>query len=273
MQHILLPTDFSDNSLNAALYAMDLFLQNVHQYTVINCYSLPAYGDSAMVDVTEHLQYASQEGLDDFQLRLLKVLPNKDLRVDFISEHGRLERVVHKYGRRVNGPELIVMGTQGASVMKAVFMGTNTADVIKHSALPVLAIPEQARFTGLKRIVLADDGGEVDPKVLDILIQIVMHTNAELIVTRVVNENTKVEDPAQTKGIATALRNVPHTTVHLSGDDIMHELNEEVVRSNADLLALVHRERGIFDRLFHRSIASNIVMHTRTPMLVLQSGI
>ena len=272
MQHILIPTDFSDNSLNAALYAMDLFVQNVHLYTVVNCYDLPAYGDSSMVDITEHLARASREGLDAFQLKLLNVLPNKDLRVDYESEHGRLDRVVQNYGRRANIPELVVMGTQGATGMKAVLMGTKTADVIKHSGLPVLAIPEEARYTGLKRIVLADDGGEVDPKVLDILIQIVMHTNAELIVTRVVNEKTKVDDPAKANGIIDALHDVPHTTVHLSGVDVMNELNEEVVRSNADLLALVHRERGVFDRLFRRSIASKLVMHSRTPMLVLQSG-
>ncbi|MBK6549167.1 MAG: universal stress protein [Flavobacteriales bacterium] len=52
------------------------------------------------------------------------------------------------------------MGTQGASGVKEVFMGTNTADVIKHSRLPVLAVPEQARHTGSTRIVLADDGVE-----------------------------------------------------------------------------------------------------------------
>ena len=104
MQHILIPTDFSDNSLNAALYAMDLFVQNVHLYTVVNCYDLPAYGDSSMVDITEHLARASREGLDAFQLKLLNVLPNKDLRVDYESEHGRLDRVVQNYGRRANIP-------------------------------------------------------------------------------------------------------------------------------------------------------------------------
>lgn len=272
MQHILIPTDFSDNSLNAARYAMDLFVHDVDQYTVVNCYDLPAYGDSTMVDITPHLARASSEGMDEFQVELTKALVNKDLRIDYKSEHGRLDRIVQNFGRRANVPELVVMGTQGATGMKAVFMGTNTADVIKHSGLPVLAIPAEATYSSLKRIVLADDGGELDPKVLDVLIQIVMLTNAELIVTRVLNEKAQVEDPAKVSGIVSALRDVPHTTVDLSGEDIITALNDEVVRNNADLLVVVHRERGVFERLFRRSISSALVMHSRTPMLVLQSG-
>ncbi len=271
MEHIVIPTDFSDNSLNAAMFALDLFGPIDFEYTVLNCYDMPAYGDSGMLSIEKHMENASKEGLDAYIGKLNLKLTKKDYLLRPRSVRGQLGRVIHNYGRRGRTPALVVMGTQGASGVKEVFMGTNTADVIKHSRLPVLAVPEQARHTGSTRIVLADDGGGVDRTAVAILVDILRRTGSDLIVTRVVNENTNAKIGGGT-ALDQALEGLPYTTVNLSGEDVMKELNDEVARSKAGMLAVVHRERGVFDRLFHRSIAVRLSMQTHTPMLVLQQS-
>lgn len=271
MDEILIPTDFSDNALNAALFAMDLFGPQDFEYTVLNCYDMPAYGDSGMLTIEEHMANASKEGLDAFMGDLNSRLTKKGYQIRSRSAHGQLDRVVHNYSHRSRIPALVVMGTQGASGVKEVFMGTNTADVIKHCHLPVLAVPEHARHSGSTRIVLADDGGGVAPKALSILADIVRRTGSELVVTRVVNEKATVKVGSGDE-LDLALEGLPFTTIELSGADVMKELNEEVARSKAGMLAVVHRDRGIFDGLFHRSIAARLSMHTHTPMLVVQQS-
>ena len=52
-------------------------------------------------------------------------------------------------------PNLVEMGTKGASGVKEVLMGSNTAKVIDKASHPVIAVPEKASFDGIKKIVYA----------------------------------------------------------------------------------------------------------------------
>src|SRR5690606_37930994 len=53
--------------------------------------------------------------------------------------------------------DLIVMGTQGASGIREVFLGSNTSAVLNFAALPLLAVPEGCKNCPLKTIVFAVD--------------------------------------------------------------------------------------------------------------------
>jgi len=271
MATILIPTDFSDNAMNAAIYALRLFGPDDHDYTVLNCYDRPIAGDSSMVDITERLAANSREAMEPFLATLKEAIANDAYRITTRSKQGQLHRVVGNYRHRASIPELVVMGTQGASGLKEVLMGSNTADVIKSSGLPVLTVPENGKFNGIKRILLADDGDDMDEKTLEVLIGIVERTNADLIVARVVNDTT-VADPIGVSGSAfqIAMKDIPYTTVHLSNTDVEKALNDEIERSKADLAVVAHRKRGIFDRIFHRSTSAKLAMHTHIPLLVLQ---
>src|SRR5207342_2350709 len=75
--------------------------------------------------------------------------------------HGDLITVLKKI-IAVQQPDLIVMGTKGASGLKRILIGSNTVNVIAKTRVPVLVIPEVARFEnffnkGKNRIVLATD--------------------------------------------------------------------------------------------------------------------
>ena len=77
-------------------------------------------------------------------------------------------------------PDLIVMGTKGASGLKRILIGSNTVKVLAHVRVPVLIIPEVARFEkffhgGKNRVVLATDLYELNnDDALDILKKIAL---------------------------------------------------------------------------------------------------
>jgi nucleotide-binding universal stress UspA family protein len=85
----------------------------------------------------------------------------------------------------------------------------------------------------------------------------------------VVNEDTSVEEGANTI-YDTLLGAIPHSYHYLSSGDVSKALHDMADQNDADLVVIVHRQRGVFDQLFHRSTASRLAMHTHIPMLVLQ---
>ena len=155
--------------------------------------------------------------------------------------------------------------------MEQVLMGTNTADVIKRGGMPVLAVPAQAVFKLPKHIILTDDSDPVASSTSRVLLDIAQRTGAALIVLRMINEDVHVGTAEPTVGSFEAvLGAVPHSHVYMSGEDLMGVLDDQLIRSDAEMLVVVHRQRGWVEGLFHRSMAGRLAMHTHVPMLVLQ---
>ena len=91
----------------------------------------------------------------------LKKSFDSDLKCESSLAHGNLITTLKKI-IAVQQPDLIVMGTKGASGLKKILIGSNTVNVIAKTKVPVLVIPEVARFEnflnkGKNRIVLATD--------------------------------------------------------------------------------------------------------------------
>lgn len=270
MAHVLIPTDFSSNSLNAALYAIQLYGAEGNVFTVLNSYMLPRGAASTMWSIDDLLAKESIEGVNIFVSKLNEELPNMKPELRIASEHGDLPNVIARFAADAEAPELVVMGTQGASGLKEVLMGSNTADVIKRSELPVLAVPENSRYRSPRRIVLADDGGPVDKGTIKVLLDIARWSQAEVMIVRVINEETTIETGSSTSVYDTLLGAIPHSHHYISAENVNTALHDLADQSDADLVVVIHRQRGLFEQLFHRSTATKLAMHTHIPMLVLQ---
>ncbi len=270
MAHILLPTDFSENALNAALFAVQLYGDKGNVYTVLNSYMLPRGAATTMWSIDDLLAKGSVEGLDEFKTRLEKELAGRRPEIRVLSEHGDLPNVIGRFQDPPDRPELVVMGTQGASGLKEVLLGSNTADVIKRTDLPVLAVPEQARYRTPRRIILADDGGFVDRNMLKVLLDIARWSQAEVMIVRVMNEESTVENDESGSVYDELLGAIPHSHHYISAENVITALHDLADQSDADMVVVIHRHRGLFDQLFHRSTATRLAMHTHIPMLVLQ---
>lgn len=270
MAHILIPTDFSANALNAALYALELYGAEGNTFTVLHCYMMPS-GESTMWNIDDQMAKASKEELTTFMTSLHAKLTGGTHQLEMRSERGYLPEVISVYKNRPNAPDLVVMGTQGATGIEHVLMGTHTADVIKRGGMPVLAVPAQAMYELPKRIILTDDGIPVDPATARMLLDVVKRSGATVVVLRMINEDVRV-GPAKPSACSfeAVLDTVAHSHVYMGGDHLMDVLNDQIRRSDADMIAVVHRQRGWVEGLLHRSTAARLAMHTHVPMLVLQ---
>jgi len=270
MAHILIPTDFSPNALNAALYALELYGAEGNLFTVLNCYMM-SHGESAMWNIDDQLVRTSMEDLSTFTTSLRAKLPGSKHRLELKSERGHLPEVISVYKDRPNAPDLVVMGTQGATGIEHVLMGTNTADAIKRGGMPVLAVPAQAMFKPPAKIILLDDGSPVDASATRMLLDVVQRTGAAVVVLRMSNEDVQMGSQERPHcSFEAALIDIPHGHVYMSGEDLISVLDEQISRIDPEMFTVVHRQRGWVEGLFHRSMAGRLAMHSHIPMLVLQ---
>ncbi|MCB0790321.1 MAG: universal stress protein [Flavobacteriales bacterium] len=269
MAHIVLPTDMSHNALRAAVHGVRLFGAKGNRFTLLHAYLNMNAGSALTLDLNEVILRAGREGLDEFEKKLRQEVELGDAQVKKLVEHGDLPNVIQRVAVEDGPVDCVVMGTQGASGLKEVLIGSNTADVIDHSPVPVLAVPGESIYREPRRIVLADDGGKVGASDIRPLLDIARAAGAEITIVRVVAEDEDPERPVVSR-YDDLLGTIPHTHRTISSANISGALNDLVDQSDADLVVMLHRHRSLFGELFHRSASRRLVMHTHVPVLVLE---
>jgi len=132
MNTIIAPIDFSDASLNALLFAAEMSKRASSLLIVVNILG-KGEDEGAAID---QLKQATGD---------LKKSLGSDLKCESLVAHGSLAPALKKI-IAVRQPDLIVMGTKGASGLKRILIGSNTVKLLANTKTPVLVIPEVARF-------------------------------------------------------------------------------------------------------------------------------
>ena len=148
MKTILALVDFSDASINALSFAAELSKRASARLIVVNILQ-KGEGEEETKNKLKSIESDLKKSFDS------------DLKCESSLAHGNLITTLKKI-IAVQQPDLIVMGTKGASGLKKILIGSNTVNVIAKTKVPVLVIPEVARFEnflnkGKNRIVLATD--------------------------------------------------------------------------------------------------------------------
>src|SRR5882724_2185016 len=162
MRKFLVPTDFSETSKNAARYAAKVAEETKDARIILCNVSDKITGGSDGTPLTE--SHADRLAILGQALQLMKedLQSIADVPVDFIVEDGSslvdtLERIV-----RHQGIDMVIMGITGATRLEQVFMGSNTLDMANASECPVMIVPPNAQYKGIKNVVFCSDFKDVD---------------------------------------------------------------------------------------------------------------
>src|SRR5215203_3256809 len=165
MTTVLTLVDFSEVSVNALSFAAELCKRASARLVIINILQKGEDADA------KNMLSAIESGL--------KNTFGTDLKCESSLAHGDLIPTLKKI-IAVQQPDLIVMGTKGASGLKRILIGSNTVNVIASTKVPVLVIPEVARFENFLRkekstVVLATDLDTLEhDEALDVLKKIAL---------------------------------------------------------------------------------------------------
>jgi nucleotide-binding universal stress UspA family protein len=166
---------------------------------------------------------------------------------------------------------LIVMGTQGAGGVKKLLLGTNTTRVIADAKCHVLVVPPQAGYTGFRNIALAYDKLYIeDMDTFTFLRNLTAASGSRLEIFHV-NTEAKPEHalPEHVAELHSFMSSVQHTYTELQGDSFDEEIDDHLAARKTDMLAMMHRNRSLFERLFRPSLSIQRAYHTEIPLLVI----
>jgi nucleotide-binding universal stress UspA family protein len=266
MAHLVLATDFSDNSLHAAQYAAGLFGVKDHVYTLLHAYMDAASFDNSWPGMADDLYQAAMQGMGEWadRLRAMPAFAGVVLNTEVLN--GVLPMALNDLGREKHA-DLVVMGTRGRS--GAALWGSNAAAVVKRSTLPVLVVPAQAVSRPVKRILFADDQKGVEVAGTRMMLRIALTTGAEVVLAHVVKDKDEEPDAEVVEMFEELLQAVPHRFVAVEGEDVAGAIELLADKEQADMVAVLHRHTGFLEGLFHASTAKRLALNTDLPLLVM----
>ncbi|MAX79542.1 MAG: hypothetical protein CL843_05115 [Crocinitomicaceae bacterium] len=270
MKKILVPTDFSENAENAFDYAVTMAGTEEVEFILLNAYHAPNAGTGGMlVSITDVLRDESAKDLKAAVADLQEKYTG--LQIKGISLYGELLEVVDRVITSENC-DVVVMGTQGASGLKKVLVGSNTEKVIREVKIPVIAVPENGEYSGFDHIVFATDMKVInDARIMNPLLDVAKKFKARVSVLYVVKEGTepKIDEDIERLRLEDYFEDIEHSYHVVFSNDVEKGISQFLADEGADLLAMIPRHVGFFDRLFKGSITQKFAYHTKTPLLAI----
>jgi nucleotide-binding universal stress UspA family protein len=276
MKTILVPIDFSGNSKNAMDYAillakklkMQLLLLHASRASVAE-----AISDSYKIAAHKQISGTPAELKSELSIWAEALTGSeKGLKCETVFAEGDLTDVITELMEE-RDIELIVMGTKGATGLKEVFMGSNTAKVIEESSCPVIAVPQGFQFNDIKKIIFATDYHDSDINSLRFMIKLALLFDSELIVTHVAEGDLKprFEEDLLQYFIEKAGKSVAYNKMKfhlLDGQDTNKSLNKFIDDQKADLFVISTKDRLFKGPLFNRGLTKKFAHHIQIPLMV-----
>lgn len=280
MRKILFPTDFSDAADNAFVYALHLAKEMDASLLVLNTYMQPVLsathaGRPELVpEIYENYELHQFENFKEHTAALHKLA--QELQLDnvpltFLFEEGTVVANAQRIIQEEN-IQLVVMGTnRAAGIMDKIF-GSNTLGVIRGVKVPVLSVPKEAQYQGIKEILFTTLFRDKDEAALLQIMEIAEKFNVKVKCAHVLQDKSVniigVTDRWERHFSQDKLEFV---LLDLK-ESVEATLNEYIENHRVDLLCVVKRNKNLLERLFLSSMSNRLRMHTNTATLVLQEG-
>ncbi len=275
MKKILATTDFSANSWKAITYAYELSAKFGAELVILNAYTLPYSNQTVLLSMNEILRESAEEGLKEVLQRVHKELPAKNVTVTTKAVHGDLLVSVDLICESEQ-IDLVVMGTKGATGLKAALLGSNTANVIRNVEKPVIAVPESYQQGTISKVTLCADFADGMEKRINFsgLYAILRAFGADLHMLHVVDpyENNREKGDGEQPDLQPYFPGVNIHATYNYNEDVEDGIKEFVSDNQTDLLVMIRRNYNFIESLFHRSMTRSLAMHAEIPLLVLKEG-
>ncbi len=156
MKKIIVPIDFSSYSENALKVAADIAKKTKAEIILLHMLDI----SEQMISITEstkrrELMFFMQLAHKKFEESINKSFL-KEIKVTPVIKHFKVFEEIEAVSKEIHA-DLIVMGSQGASGMKGIFIGSNTEKVVRTSEIPVLVVKSEIKKFNPKTILFASD--------------------------------------------------------------------------------------------------------------------
>jgi len=277
MKQIVLLTDFSENSFQAILYAMNFFVNEGVNFHLLHIKDSRGLMLDDLITSTpgENMQSAllgnSRKKLGELLGRVnnLNTNVNHQFKAEYLFDS--FFDAITKYCKKED-IEILLMGTTGATGAKQVFLGSTAAKIINKIDIPILAIPKGTIITPIEKVLFSVDY-KVNylPITLHPLIQM-LKTFTPSIYTLYVNEEFKEYTEQQLLNkveLHKILEPFNISTHKVTSVPLDHALSCLLEFLQIDLLIMIKKEKTILQKLIHSSHIRKVSYHLKTPLFIL----
>lgn len=273
MKKIIVPIDFSDHSEYALKTAVRLAKKSNAEVFVLHMLEM----SDIMLNVSGG--YQNQKTKFFFQLaeKKFKEFLSKDylkgVKLTPIVKHFKVFSEVDDVAKKY-GADLVIMGSQGASGSKELFIGSNTERVVRYSDIPVLVVKNNLTDLDFETVVFACDFSEecIEPYKTAIKILGKLKSKMHMVYVNLPNEKFKSSLEIEKKVVnffTKADRNlkrmsdVHYVSDYTPEDGILNFAN----KIGADLVAIPTHGRKGLSHFFQGSVGEDLANHSTLPVM------
>lgn len=277
MKHILLPTDFSENSWNAIKYALQLYKNEICTFHLFNTYTPVIYqveyvlGAPAQFGLGDAIRNTAQNNLSDLVSRISgEFEKNKNHKFQTEARFDTLIPGIKDY-IKAHDIDVIIMGTKGATGAKEILFGSNTVHVFKSIKHPILVIPSDFTFEAPHEILFPTDL-EVAFKNSDLkILKEIVETNHSRLNAMHVSTGYDLTETQETNkyNLKKLFKNSAFLYHDVKTMEILEAINEFQVKHKINLLVMINNKHSFFENLFFKATINQIGFHLNVPFLVI----
>ncbi len=290
---ILLPTDFSPHSDNAAKLAFKLASRLGMSIDMLHSFIAPASPqgvqlmdsyDYELADMAERqtIEVESTRMMEEYAAKIRGWIKSGEVpAVKFSTTvtEGIPEESILLYARDKN-PQLIVMGTRGADKKEAELIGSVTAEVLDSCRIPAFTVPESvdvATVADLHKVAFVCNLEQEDMIAIDTLYRLFPDQSLEVMLIYIPGRRERNVSDAKTAQAQLNLLN--YCREHFPGygfdmrtvrlDTLIDDFKEIMQEGPFNLICVPNKKRNVFARVFNPSIAHKILFRADVPMMVI----
>lgn len=266
---IIAATNFSTIANNAVTYAAGLAKATGAKLVLFNSFSLSVHSANSHITAD-----AMQKQIDRAILRLENLAKETanvfEIEVDSICTYSFLEDELPRIIEQTKA-DAVVMGMAERSFEQEL-LGNSTTTAIKNLHIPVLAVPENARFQSIKKVLYACDSLSFSViKKFSWIKNTLGDFGAEI---EFFSVDEKLDDLKEEQhrilmnsNIEKEFEDVKYLYKSVRSNAVINEIRKEIKNYEADLLIMVPQKYGFWDSLVHRSKTRILAAGLDIPLL------
>ena len=278
VKQILFPTDFSENSRKAFCFTADLARRTGAKVIIMHVIEEHYEFAPLPEEVKSRINRKAKFLLQDIKESIIKDSRYRDLEIETVILNGNTVNSILEEVENNPKINLISMGTQGATGFKRLIFGSRTADVLLHSKIPVLVIPEQVNQKAPSRFIYATDYQENDIQAINIVIEWAELYDVAVSIVHMANDHS-LENEIRFRGFRELCKErINNNRLNFEliiENDFFTGITSYLEQNPDSIVSMTHYTNmadGFLATLLRKSQAKDLSFYTKVPLLVLSGG-
>ncbi|WP_299212320.1 universal stress protein [uncultured Aquimarina sp.] len=272
-KRILLPTDFSENAMNAIDYSIELFKNEQCDFYILNTYTIDEFTmELTITKNLKELEEQSKKGLYKILERVSVTDENINHNFFIVSRRDNLLTAMKDIVAK-RDIEMVVMGTKGRTDSRNKIYGSNTVLAMeKIRNCPVLAIPHRAIYKEIKEIAFPTNyRTHFKRREFQYLADIAKMTDAAIRILHVSDQNQLLDEDQKNnkKLLEEYFIGLKYSFHILHNNNVQDGLSIFIQNEDIDMISFINKKHSFFESILSKPMVKKLGYHSKIPVLTL----